>query len=187
MEDNSSYVVISCKNLNLDKLASVYAYKEFIENCGKKSRYIIKGFPTKEVNSICDIFKIKLNSEEKVNDNDNIILIGIDSKLDVESDIKKENVTEIITSNANLNEFKEFIDANIFVENNQDNASIIAKRFIEYGMNISENSAILLYLAINKNLNIKKENKEIIEWLNSKLSDKIKLKIKEVINNNYFL
>lgn len=181
-----SYVVTSYINPDLDGISCMYAYKEFIEKCGRKSNYYISGVPKKEVSIVCDMFGISLNPIEKIGKHDNIILVDTNSDLYIEDSIIKENVTEIIDHHVKSESSKKFVNANLTIELIGAAATLVGKRFMEYSLDISDSSAMLLYYGIVSNTinfkskNTSKKDKEVAKWLKSKCSKIDDSKIEEI-------
>lgn len=172
------YIVTSYKNPDLDGVASMYAYKEFIEKCNKEAQYYICGTPNKEVEIVCNMFDITLNSIKTLEASDNIILVDTNNTLYLPKNINPENVTEIIDHHIRSENIDRFTNANITIELIGAASTLVAERFKEYNMDISDNSAILLYYGIVSNtINFKsnvttKKDIEIAKWLKS-ICDKI--------------
>ena len=68
-------IVTSYEEADLDGVASSYAYNEYLNKIGENSDYYIYGTPKKEVLIVCDIFGIKLNGAEEIEENQDVIIM----------------------------------------------------------------------------------------------------------------
>lgn len=168
------YIVTSYINPDLDGFSCMHAYKEFIEKCGKKAGYYIEGKPKKEVEIVCDMFNIKLESVKDIDKNDSVVLVDTNSMKKLTAKVLPESVTEIIDHHSHSNDIPLFKNANITIKAVGAAATIVAERFKEYEVDMSENSALLLYYGIVSNtINFKSnmttdEDIEVAKWLKTK-------------------
>lgn len=169
------YIIVSHDNPHLDDIASIYAYNEFINKLGFNSDYYILGNINKDILEICNKFNIKLKSIDKINVNANVILIGENDIEKISLNINKDNVTEIVNNKYKANLENIYKNANIQIENVSAISVIIASRFIEHHISLSNESLVLLYTAImkcTKNLSlpiIYKEEMDVINYLKKKI------------------
>ena len=176
--------VITYKNADLDCVASAYAYSEFLNKSGIQSNYYIGGIVQEEVNVICSHFGIELS---KLNDdisNNEIIVVDTSTYSSIDF-INPDQVVEILDHHPRSND--EYKNAKITIEQIGAVCTMIAEKFKNSGIPISDSSAILLYYGIISNtVNLKSKvttdrDLLMIDWLKSQCS-----KIDESFISSFF-
>lgn len=178
-------VVTSYINPDLDGIACMYAYSEFLNKTGIKSSYFIIGNVKEEVNIVCDIFNIKLNSKKTIDEEDEIVIVD-NHDLNNFKNHDTNKIVEIIDHHTVYNgvTFPPHIKVQIDIIGAA--ATIVTERFIKENIDISKEAAILLYYGIISNsINLKSsvtDTRDInaCKWLESKYSEITKSKIKEI-------
>ncbi|MBQ9181556.1 MAG: DHH family phosphoesterase [Bacilli bacterium] len=178
-------VVTSYINPDLDGIACMYAYSEFLNKTGIKSSYCIIGNAKEEVNIVCDIFNIKLNSKKTIDEEDEIVIVD-NHDLNNFKNHDTNKIVEIIDHHTVYNgvTFPSHIKVQIDIIGAA--ATIVTERFIKENIDISKEAAILLYYGIISNsINLKSsvtDTRDInaCKWLESKYSEITKSKIKEI-------
>jgi manganese-dependent inorganic pyrophosphatase len=171
----SSYmkqILITCYvNPDLDGVASAIAYAEFLHKSGKNTLAGIIGEPQDEAKYVFDSFNISYPKIINATDDfDEIILVDSSELNALEGKVSVEKVIEII-DHRKINEVDKFPSAKVQIELVGAAATLIAEKFMKSGVNISKESAILIYSAIISNtLNFKSSvttNRDIkaAEWL----------------------
>ena len=165
-------LVTSYLNPDLDGVASVIAYTEFLQKIGKNTTMGIIGKPHDEVEYILNRFGFPYPESITNADNFNeVILVDTSDIGGLEGIISLEKVTEII-DHRNVHEADRFLKAKVQIELVGAAATLVAEKFIKSNIEISEESAILLYGAIISNtLNFKgsvttSRDKKAATWLN---------------------
>lgn len=163
-----SKVVVTYKNADLDCVASAYAYSEFLNKKGDKSNYFISGIVQKEVNIVCDLFGIKLYGCDDVLIDSDIIVVDTNSLSSVDF-VLPEQIVEVIDHHPRTGD--RFVNADVIIEQIGAVCTIIAEYFKNCNIEISRESAILLYYGIVSNtinFNSKvttKRDIDIANWL----------------------
>lgn len=166
-------ILITCYvNPDLDGVAGVFAYGEFLQKTGREPVVGIIGEPHDEAKYILDRYNIPYPQKIINADNfDEVILVDASDLNGLEGNIAREKVIEII-DHRKINEADKFPNAKVQIELVGSAATLIAERFIENNINISKESAILLCGAIISNtLNFKggvttDRDKKAVEYLN---------------------
>ena len=178
-------IVTSYKNPDLDGISCMYAYSEFLNKKNICSDYYIIGIPRKEVEIVCEMFNIKLNGLKQWEKNCKVILVDLNNvkRLDF---ILPEDVTEIIDHHVKTEDCAKCVNAKVQIELIGAAATLVAEKFKNENVEISRESAILLYYGIISNsINLKskvtsKKDIEITEWLKSKCKEISEEKIEEI-------
>jgi len=165
-------LVTSYINPDLDGVASVIAYAEFLQKTDKKNVAGIIGNIQDEVKYVLDRFGFSCpESIANADDFDDVILVDVSDVKGLEGKISPGKVIEII-DHRKVHEANKFIKAKVQIELVGAVATLIAERFMKNNIEISKESAILLYGAIISNtLNFKGSvttgrDKKAAEWLN---------------------
>ncbi len=179
------YIVTSYINPDLDGTSSMYAYAEFLRKTGQNSDYYIEGNPMHEVEIVCDIFNIALNPVSKIESNDKIIVVDTNYLKNI-PEMKLENIVEFIDHHA-ITESKTICkNAKFHVEMVGAAATLVAEKFFKNKIEISRESAILLYYGIISNtINLKakvttRKDLEMAKWLKEKCTEISDEKIQEI-------
>ena len=144
-------LVTTYPNPDLDGLSCSLAYAEYLNKTGREAISGIFGVPHREAQYVLDKFNIKINRLKSLpQEYINIALTDASNPESLPSQIKPEQVVEIIDHRV-ANEVKKFINAKIQIELVGACATLIAEKFIQNNLPISETAAILLYPAIASN------------------------------------
>jgi len=166
-------ILVTCYvNPDLDGVAGAIAYGEFLQKIGKTIFVGIIGELHDEVKYIFDRFDFEYPSIIESADNyDEVILVDASDLNGLEGKIAPEKVIEII-DHRKVHEADKFPKAKAQIELVGAAATLIAEKFMENKVDISKESAILVYGAIISNtLNFKgnvttNRDKEAAAWLN---------------------
>lgn len=180
-----NYIVTSYENPDLDGTSCMYAYSEFLRKMGKCSDFYIAGNPMQEVGIVCDIFNIVLNPAQKIGEEDKVIIVDLNDVeyMPVE---KLENVVEVIDHHLKQDNCNRCQNAKFQIEMVGAAATLVAERFFKNNVEISRESAILLYYGIISNtINLKAKvttnrDLEMAKWLKEKCSEISDEKVTEI-------
>jgi len=151
------YLIIGCNN-DLDTIVSVYMYYKFILNAGFEVQCYINGKISDEIKNIFDKLNIRVDFIDKINSNNNIVILNND-KFKLPLNIIKDKVTEII-SLKDMN-FTEYIDANVKIEEVSIVSTVILERYREYNINLTSDIVSLL-LELYSNCSMKLSDRDNI-------------------------
>lgn len=178
-------IVTSYEEPDLDGVSSMYAYSEYLNKKGIATDYFVYGEPKKETRIVCDLFGIKLNGVKEIKDNQDVIIMDTNN-VDEFKFVNPKNVIEIIDHHSKNSSSELCTRANIHIETLGAVATIIAEKFRDNNINISRESAILLYYGIISNsINLKasitsSRDIEITKWLEKQCEEISKGKIKTI-------
>ena len=165
-------LVTSYVNPDLDGVAGMIAYGEFLQKTGKNAVVGIIGEPQDEVRYMFDRFGFKYPDTILNADNfDEVMLIDASDLNDLEGTIAAGKVIEII-DHRTVNEAGAFPNAKAHIELVGAAATLIAEKFVQNKIDISMGSAALLYGAIISNtLNFQgsmttERDRTVAVWLN---------------------
>ena len=165
-------LVTSYVNPDLDGVASAVAYGEFLQKTGKNAVVGIIGEPHDEAKYILDRFGFAYPKMIPDPDNfDEVILADASDLNGLEGKIAPEKVIEII-DHRKVHEADKFPKAKAQIELVGACATLVAERFMQNKIDISRESATLVYGAIVSNtLNFQSSattdrDREVAEWLN---------------------
>lgn len=162
---------------DMDGVSAMYAYTEYLRKKGEEADYYYEGKPKTEVQIVLDTFGIKLNRIDKIEDDDKIIMVDTNYFNELSKIFKMENVVEIIDHHKRQGWYDGRDDIKVQIEPVGAAATLVAERFQNDNIEISKESAILLYYGIisnTMNLKIKMTSKRDIDmanWLKSKASE----------------
>lgn len=172
MEEIKPILVTCYVNPDLDGVAGAIAYGEFLQKTGKNAVVGIIGEPHNEAKYILDRFGFKYPSMIENADNfDEVILVDASDLNGLEGKISAEKVIEII-DHRKVHEADKFPKAKAQIELVGAAATLVAEKFMQNNIDISKESATLVYGAIISNtLNFKgsvttDRDKEAATWLN---------------------
>ncbi len=175
MLSDKKVLLTSYENPDVDGVSCCYAYSEFLRNKNVEATAIFFGNVQREAQFVLDKFNIKINKEEDLIDEyKNVILLDASEILRLPQTIKPEQIIEII-DHRNSEDLNGFPNAKIQIELVGSCATLIAEKFSQADMKISENSAVLLYSAIVSNtLNFQgklstERDRRMAEWLKIKI------------------
>lgn len=171
-----SDILVTCSlNPDLDGLACVIAYTEFLKSQGKEAEPGLFGEPSYETGFVLDYFNFDLPKKvQNIEDFGRIVLVDVSFLQGLPEKIAIENVIEVI-DHRKLNQAHLFVNAEKQIELVGAAATLVAERFKGAGMDISEKSALLLQGAIISNtLNFQsstttERDKSIARWLDEKV------------------
>ena len=170
-------VVTTYINPDMDGIALMYAYAEFLRKKGEQASYYFEGTMKKEAEIVLNRFNIKLDYINKIEDDDQIILVDTNYLSEIAKEIKKENIVEIIDHHNRDSWLDEKNSIKIQIELIGAASTLVAERFKNENVQISRESAILLYYGIisnTMNLKIKLTSQKDIEmanWLKQQVAE----------------
>lgn len=171
-------LVITYRNADLDCLASAYAYAEFLKKLGEDAGYFIIGNMLKEVDIVCSMFNIELDRSKMNTDGKQIVVVDTNI-IDEADSVLPEQVVEVIDHHPKSGDV--FENAIVDIQPIGAVCTMIAERYKDNNIEISRESAILLYYGIilntvNFNAKITNErDKKMALWLKdqcTEISDK---------------
>lgn len=176
MTYNSKLIVTSYKNPDLDGVACMFAYTEFLYKQGKNVIPVISGKPHIEAKFVLDKFNISnfTNIENIAEDINEVILVDTSDLRTLSEYISPNQVIKIIDHRI-TDELTEFPNANINIELVGAAATLITEKFYYSDTSISTESAWLLYSAIISNtINFQSKvttsrDKNMASWLKDKI------------------
>jgi manganese-dependent inorganic pyrophosphatase len=159
-------------NPDLDGVAGIVAYAEFLKQKGGAVVPAIIGVPHEEAQWVFRHFDIALPMTiENANDFPSIILVDASDLNGLEGKIPPSNVVEII-DHREVHEVEKFMNTKSQMELVGAAATLITEKFTHDNSPISKTSAILLYAAIISNtLNFQSDvtterDRQAAQWLN---------------------
>ena len=180
-----NYIVTSYVNPDLDGTASMYAYSEFLKKTEKNSNFYIEGKPMQEAEIVCEIFQIDLKPATRIEKEDKIIVTDTNFFVTIPF-VNPENIVEFIDHHK-ITESQEICpNAKFQIEMVGAACTLVAERFQKSQVEISRESAILLYYGIISNtINLKakvttKRDLKMAKWLKEKCSEISDEKVKEI-------
>ena len=182
-------IVTSYQKPDLDGVACMYAYSEFLNLQGENTNYFIYDEPKCEVDIVCDLFNINLEGLkiEDIDESCEFVITDCNGIDFVHSIIKPEKIVEIIDHHS----LSRYLPQYTHIQKCQIDkvgaaATIVAERFKNANIKPSRESAILLFYAIISNsINLKASitktrDIEICKWLDSICEDISYEKINEI-------
>jgi manganese-dependent inorganic pyrophosphatase len=142
-------LVTSYTNPDLDGLACMYAYAEYLKREGSYVNYVCFGNPRKEAKFVIDKFSIEINKTEKLIEKPTEIVLvdASDISKALSNEIDLDKVIEIF-DHRKVHGADKFPNAKARIELVGACATLIAEQFYYQKIEISKESAILLYSAI---------------------------------------
>lgn len=162
-------LVLPPENPDLDGAASAYAYAEYLTKQDIDATAAAFGDMDEELEEIFEQIGEQLSSAKYyVYSADEVTLVSASSMENVSSRISQEKITEIVdhTSDSveDFTEAEEVID-----EDYSTAAAIVAKKFRDSEVEISRESATLLFKAIESAEETNENDQEIADWLEEQL------------------
>ena len=182
---STTKVTTSYYEPDIDGVASMYAYSEYLNKRNKKCDYFVYGKPKKEVEIISEMFNIPIKGTNAIRINQDIIILDANDYKQFNF-IKPKNIIEIIDHHKKVATEQQFPNAKIKIEQVGAVATLIAEKFKEHEIIPSRESAILLYYAIISNTinfnasSTTEKDKKMAEWLESLYDEISKDKIIEI-------
>lgn len=170
-------VIVTCyQNPDLDGYASAYAYAELLQKLGVKAQAAISGAPSQEAEFVIKKARAEDvgNAKKLLESADAIILVDASDTAGIDEKVKPSKVVEVIDHRMH-NEAESFKNAHIEIEVVGATSTMVAEKFIERGIRISEASATLLYCGIASNtINFKNRltthrDKRTADWIKSQV------------------
>lgn len=162
---------------DIDGIGCMYAYSELLRKSGEAAGYYFEGKLKKEVEIILEKFKIKLDGIYEVNDNDDVILVDNNELSFLPKCIKQNQIVEIIDHHPMRNWLKDNTTVKCQIDLIGAAATLVAERYYNQNVEISRESAILLYYGIisnTMNLKIKittDRDRNMANWLRSQVPE----------------
>lgn len=169
-------IVVTYKNADLDCVASAYAYAEYLTKKGFTASYYISGIVQDEVDIVCNLFNILLSNKVKEIGDEDIIVVDTNTLSSVDY-VKPQNIVEFIDHHPDSGDIKFCENAVLRLYEVGAICTIIAEMFKENNIDISRESAILLYYGIISNtVNLKSKvtterDINILEWLKQQCNE----------------
>lgn len=170
-------VVTTYINPDMDGISLMYAYTELLGKKGEKANYYFEGTMKKEAEIVLNKFNIKLDNIDKIEDDDEIVLVDTNYLQEISKSINKENIVEIIDHHNREDWIDGRKNIKVQIECIGAAATLVAERFKNENIEISRESAILLYYGIisnTMNLKIKltsQKDIEMAEWLKQQTTE----------------
>lgn len=159
---------------DIDCMGAAYAYAELLKAKGEDASYFIGGDVQKEVKIVCEMFDIKLENElEEVGDRP--VVIVDTNKYDSVSYVPQDQIVEVIDHHPESGDT--YKNAKVDMQRIGAVCTMIAERFKESKVDISRESAILLYYGIASNtINFKSQETTdrdvgMASWLKEQCQD----------------
>jgi manganese-dependent inorganic pyrophosphatase len=145
-------IITSYKNPDLDGIACIFAYTEFLRKNNKDVTAVICGSYHREAKFVFNSFNIQEfeYTENLINESHEIILVDTSNLYSISDKIKPEKVVEIIDHRI-IHEANRFPNAKVQIELVGSAATLIAEKFFNNKIIISQESATLLFSAIVSN------------------------------------
>ena len=185
-------IITSYNGPDLDGVACMFAYEEYLKNKGENAHYYINGKPKEEVKIVCDILNIHLNSLKNWEKPSEAVLVDLNN-VKILKFIKPEEVVEIIDHHVKTESCNLCVNAKVQIELLGAAATLVAERFKNENIKISRESAILLYYAIISNcINLKakttkRKDIEMTDWLKNNCAEISEEKIEEIFRKKSIL
>ena len=179
--------ILSYDMPDMDGVSCMIGYAEFLNQKGENCKYIIKGEPKREVNIVCDKFKINLKKllSYKLNANDEVILVDTNELGEINQKINYNNVVEIIDHHHISDKLNKMKNAKVQIEKIGAAATLVTEKYMNSKANISKDSAIMLYYGIisntmNFNANATERDMKAANWREIQSGLKLKSYIREI-------
>ncbi len=170
-------LVTAYQNPDLDGTACAFAYSEFLKKKGEDAVAGIFGTIHREAQFVFDEFGISKmkNAEKLVEKYENIVLVDSSDLKGISKEIDPSKVVGII-DHRKINQANKFPNAKVQIELVGSAATLIAEKFYKNKIEISKESAALLYSSIVSNTvnfqaNVTTErDRKMAKWLKNHLS-----------------
>ncbi|MFB6204695.1 MAG: hypothetical protein ABEJ75_03545, partial [Candidatus Nanohaloarchaea archaeon] len=162
-------LVLPPEDPDLDGAASAYGYAEYLTKKDGDATAAAFGEPEEEARDAFEEIDEKLsNAKYYVYSADEVTLVSASSMENVSSRIGQEKVTEVIDHVADSVE--DFTEAEEVIDEEYSTAAaIVAKKFRDSEVEISRESATLLYRAMEAAEEANDSDREIADWLEEQL------------------
>ena len=177
-------IVTSYIKPDIDGISSMYAYAELLRKMGYNAEYYYEGQARKEVQIVLETYGIELKTVSQIFSDDEVILVDTNGLRYLPKAINANQIKEVIDHhkmNEWLSKQKE-----IQIEMIGAAATLVAERFKNNNIDISRESAILLYNGIISNtMNLKismttQKDKDMAHWLKQKYPEITEEKTKAI-------
>lgn len=165
-------ILVTAKvNPDLDGVACIYAYGEFLRNQGKSVVGGIFGKPSVETEYLINRFEINDLVFEPKDDWSKFVLVDASDTKGMPDVLRSDDVIEVIDHRNVYEPEKTFPNAKIQNEAVGAATTLITEKYQQSASKISRSSTLLLYCAIYSNtLNMRaavttKRDKKAVEWL----------------------
>ena len=155
----------------------MYAYTEFLRKKNEDAEYYFEGTMKKEVKIVLKMFNIRLKNIARIENDDKIVLVDTNYLAKISKNIEQKNIVEVIDHHNRESWLDKSPNIKKQIEPIGAAATLVAERFKNEGVNISRESAILLYYGIisnTMNLKIKLTSQRDIEmasWLKNRVPE----------------
>lgn len=169
-------IVVTYKNADMDCVASAYAYAEYLNKTGSPASYYVSGIVQDEVNIVCNLFDISLTNKVKEIGDEEIIVVDTNTLSSIDY-VKPQNIVEFIDHHPDSGDIKLCENAVLKLYEIGAICTIIAEMFKNNNVDISRDSAILLYYGIISNtVNLKSKvtterDINILAWLKQQCNE----------------
>lgn len=167
-------IVTSYIKPDIDGISSMYAYAELLRKMGDNAEYYYEGQARKEVQIVLETYGIELKTTSQIFSDDEVILVDTNGLRDLPKAINANQIKEVIDHHRMNEWLSKQKDIKIQIEMIGAAATLVAERFKNNNIDISRESAILLYNGIISNtMNLKismttQKDKEMAHWLKQK-------------------
>ena len=168
---NMRKIVTSYIKPDIDGISSMYAYTEYLRKKGFEAEYYYEGTARKEVEIVLATYNINLKNINKIKEDDEVILVDTNGLKGLPNAINESQIKEVIDHHRKTNWLSKQKGVKVQIELIGAAATLIAEKFKNDKINISKESAILLYNGIISNtMNLKismtsEKDKEMAKWL----------------------
>lgn len=167
-------IVTSYIKPDIDGISSMYAYAELLRKMGYNAEYYYEGQARKEVQIVLETYGIELKTVSQIFSDDEVILVDTNGLRDLPKAINANQIKEVIDHHKMNEWLSKQRDIKIQIEMIGAAATLVAEQFKNNKIDISRESAILLYNGIISNtMNLKismttQKDKEMAHWLKQK-------------------
>ena len=167
-------IVTSYIKPDIDGISSMYAYAELLRKMGYNAEYYYEGQARKEVQIVLETYGIELKTVSQIFSDDEVILVDTNGLRYLPKAINANQIKEVIDHHKMNEWLSKQRDIKIQIEMIGAAATLVAERFKNNNIDISRESAILLYNGIISNtMNLKismttQKDKEMAHWLRQK-------------------
>lgn len=173
--NNGKFLVTAYENPDLDGIACAIGYAEFLKKKDIEATAAFFGEPHREAQFVFKVFGIPEPKKAlKILKSDtDIILVDASDLRGISSKINRLKVVELI-DHREINQAEKFTNAKITIQKVGAAATLIAEKFFDSKIPISEKSAVLLFSAIVSNTvnfqaNVTTDkDKKMAQWLVTK-------------------
>lgn len=179
-------IVTSYIKPDIDGISSMYAYAELLRKMGYNAEYYYEGQARKEVQIVLETYGIELKTVSQILSDDEVILVDTNGLRYLPKAINANQIKEVIDHHKMNEWLSKQRDIKIQIEMIGAAATLVAERFKNNNIDISRESAILLYNGIISNtMNLKismttQKDKKMAHWLKQKYPEITEEKTKAI-------